>query len=260
MRVSKLSLLVMALTVFSLLSVQAQDNVQQDLIGVKGASSEMALKNRGFTHIKTQKTGYDIYSYWWNEGAKSCICERISDGRVQSIVKTLPFDCNKTQSGSISRNHPNNHSSHHYNNNSSYYTDAQKRSAFERGFSDGKYNKAYHNVYTESLLKTVYSDGYTAGARERREQTSYHHGSGGYVSGNYKGGYVDLSDLVGHNAKRGYAEMVDRRGFKEVHSFNHKGNNHKIMSNSTTGQCVEVVLHGDNIHDIKHSEDCGRYN
>ncbi len=245
-----------ALAIVTVTLTQAQDNVQQDLIGEKGANSEMALKNRGFTHIKTQKYGYDVYSYWWNEGAKHCICERINDGRVKSIVRTPAFDCNKSETGSVSRNNSYNHSSHHYGHDNSY-TNEQKRNAYERGFSDGKYNKTYHNVFGEVHLKSAYSDGYTAGAQERREQTSYHHGRGGY--GNYKGGFVDLSDLVGKNTKSAYAEMVDHRNFREVHSFTHDGNHRKIMHNDKTGQCVEVVFHGDRVHEIKHYDGCDKF-
>jgi len=235
--------------------VQAQDPVQQDLIGAKGASSEAALTNRGFTHIKTERSGYNLYSYWWNAGAKHCICERISDGRVQSIVRTPSFDCNKTNEGSVNHYNNNHSSSHHDNGN--HYGDNAEDAAFERGFTDGSHHYSYHNVYSNRNQRDAYEAGYERGSGNRSERGSHHYESG--ARGNYKGGFVDLNDLVGKNAKSAYAEMVDHRNFKEIHSFEHNGNHRKIMHNNKTGQCVEVVLHGDRIHEIKHYDDCDKY-
>jgi len=70
----------------------------QDLIGTKGSSAEHELKDRGYTHIKTDKSSNNDYSYWWNNDKKKCVNYRLNNGRVKSIVNTPSSDCNKSNS------------------------------------------------------------------------------------------------------------------------------------------------------------------
>ena len=76
-------------------TVLAQDPVPslQDLVGVKGASAESALKARGYTWIRTDKSGSDAYSYYRENENGQCVVVRTSDGRYASIVFAPEFDC-----------------------------------------------------------------------------------------------------------------------------------------------------------------------
>ncbi len=76
----------------------AQGDVQ-NLIGANGASLENGLEQKGYTHIKTDKSGSDIYAYWWKSKNQTCICSRLSNNEVISIVKAMPFSCNKNVHG-----------------------------------------------------------------------------------------------------------------------------------------------------------------
>jgi hypothetical protein len=76
-------------------TVLAQDPVPslQDLVGVKGASAESALEARGYTWIRTEKSGSDAYSYYRENENGQCVVVRTSDGRYASIVFAPEFDC-----------------------------------------------------------------------------------------------------------------------------------------------------------------------
>lgn len=248
MKLSKLNMSILMIALVSMVSLQAQ-NVQQDLVGARGSSAETQLQNRGFHHIKTQKYGYNIYSYWWNQGAKSCICERINDGKVKSIVKSLPADCNKTMNGTKNVNNNYNHSSHHYDHNSKY-NDTANKNAFERGFNDGQYHKTYDNVYYNANQKSAYSDGYAAGVKERNQNTSYHH------NGNYhSGSFVEWDDQVGRDAEDAY-RTLERRGFKEVKIAHTGGTTRRLFHHKGTGQCIVTISIDKEIYKIEHSNNC----
>jgi hypothetical protein len=65
----------------------------QDLVGVKGASGESALEQRGYTWIRTEKEGNDAYSYYRENENGQCVSVRTADGRYQSIVFAPSSDC-----------------------------------------------------------------------------------------------------------------------------------------------------------------------
>ena len=96
---------------------QSKANGLQDLVGAKGSSAEYELENRGYKHIKTEKSNYDVYSYWWNSQHKKCVSYRLNDGRIKSIVNTPPADCNKTNNSNYNSSYNDlrnerNHGSH----------------------------------------------------------------------------------------------------------------------------------------------------
>ncbi len=64
----------------------------QDLVGAKGGDGEYQMQERGYHHVRTDKSGSDAYSYWKNRHG-NCITVRTSNGRYQSIVHTPDFDC-----------------------------------------------------------------------------------------------------------------------------------------------------------------------
>ena len=94
---------------------QSRANDLQDLVGAKGSSAEIDMENRGYIHIKTSKSYSDIYSNWWNPRNKKCVSTHISNGRIQSIVNSQPYDCNKSNDGrSISSSSNNNRYNENY--------------------------------------------------------------------------------------------------------------------------------------------------
>ncbi len=73
----------------------AQESVPrlQDLIEVKGRDAEYQMDERGYTWVRTDKSGGDAYSYWREDQSGRCVSVRTSDGRYASIVYTPDFDC-----------------------------------------------------------------------------------------------------------------------------------------------------------------------
>ncbi|MCD6544357.1 MAG: hypothetical protein J7K34_07590 [Flavobacteriaceae bacterium] len=124
----KLSIALVLLFSVSLFA-QSGANGLQDLVGAKGSSAENELENRGFVHIKTSKSNYDVYSYWWNNRERKCVSYHLTDGRIKSIVNSMPYDCNKNTNGSGI------HSSHSYN-------------SYNENYSHKKYNSDnFNNSY-----------------------------------------------------------------------------------------------------------------
>jgi hypothetical protein len=67
-----------------------------DLIGVKGGSAEMSVRERGYRFAKASGSGDSVYSYWLERGTNYCVTIRTEQGRYQSIVYAgNPFDCQK---------------------------------------------------------------------------------------------------------------------------------------------------------------------
>ena len=190
-KLQKITIAIVLLFSISLLA-QSNANELQDLVGAKGSSAEYELENRGYVHIKTSKSNSDVYSSWWNWQKKKCVSYHMEDGRIQSVVNSMPYDCNKNANGSgvhTSNNYSSyneNYSSHKkYNNNNfnnSYHTrdshkygstadvfDLMKISApiaydklQERGFhlvktagGSGKTYKVWYNNETNQCIKTV---------------------------------------------------------------------------------------------------------
>lgn len=76
-------------------AAQAQDPAPrlQDLVGARGSSGEQVLEKRGYTFIRTEKSGNDSYTYWREARTGQCITVRTAEGRYQSLVKAPDFDC-----------------------------------------------------------------------------------------------------------------------------------------------------------------------
>ena len=75
--------------------VAAQDPAPslQDLVGARGGDGEYQLQQRGYTFIRTKKTGSDAYSYWQENENGQCVVVRTTDGRYASIVYAPASDC-----------------------------------------------------------------------------------------------------------------------------------------------------------------------
>jgi len=64
-----------------------------DLVGAKGGQAEGELERRGYVYAKGSTSGNAKYGSWWNASRGQCVMIRTEEGRYQSIVTTLPFDC-----------------------------------------------------------------------------------------------------------------------------------------------------------------------
>ena len=67
----------------------------QDLVGARGRDGESRLEERGFTWVKTEKSGSSSYTYWKHRQSGQCLSVRTKDGRYASLVKSPPYDCEK---------------------------------------------------------------------------------------------------------------------------------------------------------------------
>jgi len=67
----------------------------QDLVGARGCDGEGRLEERGFVWVKTEKLDNSSYTYWKHRQSGQCLSVRTKDGRYTSLIKTMPFDCEK---------------------------------------------------------------------------------------------------------------------------------------------------------------------
>jgi hypothetical protein len=73
----------------------AQDPVRplQDLVGARGSSGEAELQQRGYTWVRTEKSGDSSWTYWREERSGRCVTVRTAEGRYQSLVYAPDADC-----------------------------------------------------------------------------------------------------------------------------------------------------------------------
>jgi len=129
----------------------------QDLVGEKGSYAEMDLEKRGYVHIKTDKSGYDVYSSWWNPDRKKCVTYHLSDGRVRSVVDVPAADCN--QSTGHSTHHGGSHGYARTDDIVGLSVDSAAERMGSRGFKevdqfkrDGKTHRIYYNRETRQCV------------------------------------------------------------------------------------------------------------
>ncbi|HEU0004494.1 MAG TPA: hypothetical protein VFS12_00770 [Terriglobia bacterium] len=243
----------------------AQANRLQDLVGARAGQAEGDLESRGYVQTHASSKDGSSYGYWWSRDAKKCVVVRTADGRYASITDTTNADCNQKEPGSGMSTGAKVgiaagagaaaaigaailvHKSHHHDD-EKHYEDTNREGEYERGYRDGLYNSAYHN-YSRS---DDYAGGYEAGVAERRRQTSYSTGRGGYRP------HVNFSDLVGARASSGESEM-ESRGFRNVDGFKTGTTSYTIWYNNRTRQCIQVATADgryDSVTDIETHPKC----
>ncbi|WP_086608734.1 hypothetical protein [Erythrobacter donghaensis] len=221
-----------------------------DINGSLGRDAEPALEARGFAHVSTHKNdqGY-VYSYWWDEADDDCVQVEVFNGRVETIQDATDQDCghHKGEGGKVALAVGGaallgallTHKKHHHGDDG-HSEDAAAEAQFDRGYTDGLHNAAYHN-YDRS---DDYSRGYSAGVSEREGNLAYHQRRGGYTP------VVNVSDLKGARAAGGMEEF-DRRGFTQVDNFTSGNDRYSIQWRSSSNQCVQVLISDGRFYDIK---------
>src|SRR6056300_1679427 len=93
----------------------SQSSTFKDLWGIDAKYLGKEMSKNGYYHIKTKTSGYSTYNYWWNSSKKKCISSLTNNGKVQSIINTSVYDCNKSNNDSHYNKHKYSHSGHHSN-------------------------------------------------------------------------------------------------------------------------------------------------
>lgn len=214
----------------------------QSLVGARGGG-DAVMTQKGYTHVKTDKSNSSAYAYWWQQKTSTCVCVRTTDGKIQSIVKSRPVDCNKGSGANTKYNHS--ASSHAEG---KHYDDVDREKAFERGYNEAKMNESYNNVYEGDRMVEAYARGYTSGVKVRNSAPSYKPNNS----------YVEIHDLNGWLASSAY-DVLGKRGFKELRSKTFNGGTHKYWHHSRTGQCIESVQRGRDISEIRQYKNCNEF-
>jgi len=263
----------------------AQADSLKDLVSSRAAGGETELENRGYEHHHTAKDENGSWSYWWNSNKKKCVMVLTSDGRYTRIDDAEKEDCGKKSgmstgskvaiaiaaAAAIGGTAAIVHKAHDHDDDNPWddgnrksdfesghreglpNTTHQKRQnprekEFERGYRDGLYNTSYHNWNNSR----DYSSGYSAGVRERNNNTSYHSGWGGYRP------HIYVNDLQGSRAA-GAESTMQSRGFRNVNTFKAGDASYQIWFNGSSRQCVQVIVSDgryENVKDIGSSPYC----
>jgi hypothetical protein len=214
-----------------------------DLVGVKGRDGEGELEKRGYVFHHTSKSETSAFSYWWHPGQSTCIRVLTTDGRYERITKTGNADCTQKDAPGMSTGAAVAvgaaallgiaalaHKSHHREDRP---YDERQTADFERGFRDGLYNNTYHNYGN----RRDYSDGYSKGVEQRRQESNYRGGS------NWRGGYaahVNVSDMLYRDLD--YARSnLQSRGFRQSGERRLGGGRMQwYYWNDATRQCLDI--------------------
>ena len=232
----------------SLLFSYSQNQIRnlQNLVGESARYADDDMRKKGYTHIKTEKSGWDSYAYYWNSNNRKCAIVRTNNGDIASIVDTPSSDCN--QYDNRDNYYQVNHSSRHHSN-GQHYSDSKTDMAYERGYNDGLHNKSYHNPYGANAIIKAYAQGYQVGVEQRQHNTSYHSTRGGYHS------HVTVTDLEGSGATLDYDELKSR-GFTQQKEHSHDGKTYRVWYNSQTQQCIKTTSINKRIALIQVSTHC----
>ena len=243
-----------AALITSLMAVPALAENASQLVSINGLASgpaERALQSRGFQYIdsNTNSMGY-TYSYWWDGSDKHCVQVEAYRGMVETISDASDKDCHHSGGGSAAAavgvvagaailGALLSHKSHHHEDNK--HSDSAKAEAqYDRGFTDGLHNAAYHN-YDRS---NAYSSGYSAGIEQRDANLSHHHGRGGYSA------VAQYQDLQGARAA-GADSTLTTRGFANVDGFKTGTTAYTIWNKPDTRQCVQMTVADGRVYDIR---------
>ncbi len=66
----------------------------KDLVGAKDVHGEEQLSKRGYDFVKSEVSGDSVYANWKNRKSGQCIAIRTVNGHYNSIINSLPYDCN----------------------------------------------------------------------------------------------------------------------------------------------------------------------
>ncbi|GAA4046458.1 hypothetical protein [Parerythrobacter jejuensis] len=229
-----------------------------DLVGARAGQAERSVEARGFTYITGNAGRHSTrHSYWWNSASKNCVHIVTQDGRYSRITDASRRDCNQKSGGgdvaaavgvvagaAILGALLGGHKKHHHDDDR-HYDDRDNERQYQRGYNDGLHSLAYHN-YDRS---DAYSSGYSAGVDQRRYNSDYHHGNGGY------GKKARFRDLIGGNGRSARGEL-GRRGFTRVDRFGDDNTRYSIMWRAQSMQCLQVTIANDRVYDIR---DIGRH-
>lgn len=226
-----------------------------DINGMHGRDAEAQLQSRGFSHVSTHKnsTGY-VNSYWWNSRDDNCVVVEVYNGRVETINDATDQDCGHHKgsgaaaagavAGAAILGALLSHKSHHHDDDTHHAT-VEDEAHFDRGYTDGLHNAAYHN-YDRS---DAYSKGYQAGVDEREANLGQHHRRGGYSQ------VAQFADLKDARAAGGMEEL-ERRGFRQVDNFTSGNTRYSIQYRAESQQCVQVTIADGRFYDLR---DIGRH-
>jgi hypothetical protein len=223
-----------------------------DLVNARGRDAESQMEDRGYVMQNSSKSDDAIYTYWWNSRDKRCVRVRTYDGRYDQIKTVGNSDCGQRDSGGSSAGTAAAvavgaaallglvalaSKSRHRDDRD---LDEAQTAQFERGYRDGLHNQPFHN-YDNS---NEYSNGYTKGVDQRRQETSYR-GDYGTRGGNRS--YVNFSDLSNRETTYTWGQL-EQRGFTLANDRRLSGGEFQALYwNAGTRQCVETLSRGNYI-------------
>ena len=217
--------------------------------GMEAGPAQRELVSRGYTSTSSHRgSGGFVNSYWWNGSKDSCVVVESRGGQVLTINDATDQDCGHHKGGDgaavvgavagaallgalLS-------GKSHHKKGQSY--DANQTTEFNRGYTDGLYNGAYHN-YSRS---DAYSNGYEQGVQEREANLSHHHRRGGYSPA------AEFHDLNGARAAGGMSQL-EARGFRQVDNFATGNTRYSIQWRAQSRQCVQVTIADGRFYDIR---------
>ncbi|WP_066218337.1 hypothetical protein [Formosa haliotis] len=270
---SKHLLIAASLFIGSLGAVAQTPSDLKDLVDMRASSLDGEMSDRGYTFENSSKSGSDIYQNWWNSNKSKCVSTRVSDGRVQSIIGTMAYDCGKSTSSSHSKGSKDSNSSYHHggdiNNivgmNVSNITSEMSHRGYTLHNSDQSGNTYYQNWWNNNEKKCI------SMRIENREvksvmstmpidcgsnDTSHNNNYSNYESNKqHYTGKIEYKDLHGWKSTSAYSEL-ESRGFHQTKEHQADGKTYRLWKDNDTNQCIKTVSINKKIDQIFASDRC----
>lgn len=236
----------------ALSGIYAQDTPRElaSLVNMKAAYLDDSMAEKGYKHVKTEKSDTDSYTYWWNNSNKKCVIARTTNGKVASLVSSSSTDCNK------SGNNGSNQSFKMYDL-QGMKADTAYESLKQNGFGevkevkgDGVTYKLWWNSNKKECIKTTSKNYYIFKVETANNCTN----SGSGNSSNDKKGF-NMYDLQGMKAVTAY-ESLKQNGYGEVKENKGDDVTFKLWWNSRREDCIKTTSKNYYILKVEKSNNC----
>jgi len=252
--IKKKATLICVMFMVSLISFAQKDNFDS-MIDMKGTYLDQEMINRGYSFVKTEKSGSDAYQNWFNGNKNKCVTIRVSDGRVKSIVDVPNADCNRGSQGNNNNQYGNDEFSSLIDMKGTYLDQEMKNRGYRFVKTEKSGNDAYQNWFNGNKNKCVtvrVSNGRVVSVvNSTALDCQINQGNQGNMGNNSSGQYKDIKGWVASSA---YDELRTR-GYKEVERYK-KDRLWIVWKHNRSGLCIKTGEDGGKIKEVQESEKC----
>jgi len=216
---------------------------------MKGTYLDQEMINRGYSFVKTEKSGSDAYQNWFNGNKNKCVTVRVSDGRVKSIVDVPNADCNRGSQGNNNNQYGSDEFSSLIDMKGTYLDQEMKNRGYRFVKTEKSGNDAYQNWFNGNKNKCV-----TVRVSNGRVLSIVDAPNADCSTGSQHTQSAEYKDLKGWVASSAY-DVLQQRGYREVERYK-KDRLWIVWKHNNSGKCIKTGEDGGKIKEVAESEKC----